>query len=60
VFADTSAAPRLALHAAELGFRHPTTGQDVSWEMVWPADLSRFVESLRRRERDAHRDQMDR
>src|SRR5262245_28921715 len=31
--ADRSGAPRLALHAAELGFVHPTTGQHLQWEM---------------------------
>ncbi len=38
-------APRLMLHAQELGFRHPGTGRDVRWERDAPAD---FVEVLRR------------
>jgi 23S rRNA pseudouridine1911/1915/1917 synthase len=40
-------APRLALHAAELGFTHPITGQLMHWAMALPADLSRFLERLR-------------
>ena len=46
VFPDTSEAPRLALHAAELGFRHPITGDEMHWEMELPADLEAFVERL--------------
>jgi 23S rRNA pseudouridine1911/1915/1917 synthase len=48
VFADTSAAPRLALHAAELGFRHPVSGAEMHWEMALPTDLETFVEKLRK------------
>jgi 23S rRNA pseudouridine1911/1915/1917 synthase len=44
---DTSGAPRLALHAAELGFVHPITGEALHWSMPLPADLQRFVEHLR-------------
>ena len=47
VFDDTSAAPRLALHATELGFVHPATGADLHWSMPLPADLQKFVEGLR-------------
>jgi 23S rRNA pseudouridine1911/1915/1917 synthase len=47
VTADVSGAPRLALHAAELGFRHPATGQDVHWQMPLPADLEAFLDRLR-------------
>lgn len=32
-------APRQALHAAELGFRHPATGQPVVFRSEWPQDL---------------------
>jgi 23S rRNA pseudouridine1911/1915/1917 synthase len=49
VFPDTSAAPRLALHAAELGFRHPTSRAELHWEMPLPPDLSAFIEHLRKR-----------
>jgi 23S rRNA pseudouridine1911/1915/1917 synthase len=45
--ADDSGAPRLALHAAELGFRHPTSGEEMVWEMPLPPDLARFVQRLR-------------
>jgi 23S rRNA pseudouridine1911/1915/1917 synthase len=47
VQADTSGAPRLALHAAELGFDHPVTGQSVHWTMPLPADLETFLQRLR-------------
>jgi 23S rRNA pseudouridine1911/1915/1917 synthase len=44
---DSSGAPRLALHAAELGFRHPLTGETMLWSMPLPADLQNFLERLR-------------
>jgi 23S rRNA pseudouridine1911/1915/1917 synthase len=44
---DDSGAPRLALHATELGFRHPVTGEDLHWEMPLPPDLQAFVDRLR-------------
>jgi 23S rRNA pseudouridine1911/1915/1917 synthase len=44
---DTSGAPRLALHAANLGFRHPLTDVAMEWEMALPADLLQWVERLR-------------
>jgi 23S rRNA pseudouridine1911/1915/1917 synthase len=44
---DPSGAPRLALHAAELGFRHPGTGEELRWEMPLPPDLQALVERLR-------------
>jgi 23S rRNA pseudouridine1911/1915/1917 synthase len=40
-------APRLALHAAELGFVHPATGEALHWTMPLPADLQAFLERLR-------------
>jgi 23S rRNA pseudouridine1911/1915/1917 synthase len=33
-------APRQALHAAWLGFRHPISGQDMEFRAEWPADLA--------------------
>lgn len=45
---DPSGAPRLALHATELGFEHPTKGERVHYEMPLPADLAALVERLRR------------
>jgi 23S rRNA pseudouridine1911/1915/1917 synthase len=40
-------APRLALHAAVLGFAHPGTGQRVRWESPLPDELARWIERLR-------------
>jgi 23S rRNA pseudouridine1911/1915/1917 synthase len=50
---DTSGAPRLALHATELGFHHPVTGEQLHWSMPLPTDLQSFLERLRRGQ--AHR-----
>ena len=36
-------APRLALHACELGFKHPRTRKDLSFKVDWPPDLADFV-----------------
>jgi 23S rRNA pseudouridine1911/1915/1917 synthase len=47
VLADESGAPRLALHATELGFQHPVTGAGLHWEMPLPTDLRTFLERLR-------------
>jgi 23S rRNA pseudouridine1911/1915/1917 synthase len=44
---DTSGAPRLALHAAELGFQHPVKQTAMHWTMVLPPDLEKFVAGLR-------------
>ncbi len=44
---DSSGAPRLALHAVELGFLHPQSHKPMHWEMPLPADLDRFLERLR-------------
>ncbi|GIW95385.1 MAG: pseudouridine synthase [Pirellulaceae bacterium] len=57
VLAETSGAPRLALHAAELGFHHPVSGRFLAFRADWPDDLRRFLRSLRRRHGcpDAHR-----
>lgn len=44
---DFSDAPRLALHAAELGFEHPVTGEKLHWEMPLPYDLQGFLNHLR-------------
>jgi 23S rRNA pseudouridine1911/1915/1917 synthase len=47
VMDDASGAPRLALHAAELGFLHPVSGEPLHWAMPLPDDLQRFLERLR-------------
>jgi 23S rRNA pseudouridine1911/1915/1917 synthase len=44
---DTSNAPRLALHATELGFVHPMTGEEMRFSMPLPTDLKEFWERLR-------------
>jgi 23S rRNA pseudouridine1911/1915/1917 synthase len=44
---DCSGAPRLALHAAELGFTHPVTREKLHWSMPLPADLEAFLARLR-------------
>jgi 23S rRNA pseudouridine1911/1915/1917 synthase len=41
-------APRLMLHAAELGFVHPTTEQEVRWELPLPDDIDQVLARLRR------------
>jgi 23S rRNA pseudouridine1911/1915/1917 synthase len=43
---DASGAPRLALHAAELGFRHPVSGEPLYWQMPLPTDLKTIWEGL--------------
>jgi 23S rRNA pseudouridine1911/1915/1917 synthase len=47
VFVDGSGAPRLALHAAELGFVHPVTSAALHWTMPLPPDLDEFVRRVR-------------
>lgn len=42
------AAPRLMLHAEELGFEHPSTGEKVRWEQPPPADFEEALARLRR------------
>lgn len=42
-------APRLMLHARELGFSHPSTGEPLRFEEPMPDDMRLVVESLRRR-----------
>jgi 23S rRNA pseudouridine1911/1915/1917 synthase len=48
---DQSGAPRLALHAAELGFDHPITGERLEFKMPLPPDLAAFVDRLARHSR---------
>ena len=45
---DPSHAPRLALHAAELGLIHPITRERLTFEMPLPRDLADFWERLKR------------
>jgi 23S rRNA pseudouridine1911/1915/1917 synthase len=44
---DTSQAPRVMLHAAELGFVHPESGDDLRFESPLPADMRRLLDWLR-------------
>jgi 23S rRNA pseudouridine1911/1915/1917 synthase len=61
VLPDHSGAPRLALHAAQLGFRHPSTQKEMHWTMPLPADLKTLLDRLRQRmPKNADRDSMDR
>ncbi len=47
VTADPSGAPRQALHAAELGFLHPITGEKLLFRMPLPNDLAKWITALR-------------
>ncbi len=40
-------APRLMLHAAELGFIHPATEREVRWEQPTPADMQAVIARLK-------------
>lgn len=44
---DESRAPRIALHAAELGLKHPITGQDLMYKMALPPDMAELLRRLR-------------
>jgi 23S rRNA pseudouridine1911/1915/1917 synthase len=44
---DRSRAPRLALHAGQLGFVHPVSGRPMDWTMPLPADLQELLIRLR-------------
>jgi 23S rRNA pseudouridine1911/1915/1917 synthase len=46
-FEDRSGATRQALHAAELGFDHPITGEPLKFEMPLPSDFARLIVALR-------------
>ena len=46
---DPCGAPRLALHATELGFNHPVSGAALHWSMPLPADLQQLLTRLRAR-----------
>ncbi len=40
--------PRQALHAAQLGFRHPGTGNAMAFQTAPPPDMSALLEGLAR------------
>jgi 23S rRNA pseudouridine1911/1915/1917 synthase len=47
---DGSGAKRVMLHAARLGFDHPTTGKRLAWEAPLPQDMADLLAKLRRRQ----------
>jgi len=44
---DHSHAPRLALHAAELGIAHPMSNAPLRWTSHWPPDILRWLAGLK-------------
>lgn len=46
---DESEAPRVMLHAAELGFVHPTSGEELKFTSPLPADIRKVLAGLRKR-----------
>lgn len=46
-FAVADAFDRQALHAAELGFEHPGTGEEMLFEAPLPEDMARLLDALR-------------
>jgi len=48
--------PRLALHAARLALRHPTTGADLELRAELPRDLADWLEALRAHARELRSD----
>lgn len=47
IIADDSGTPRLFLHAAELGFLHPESGERMHWDMPLPEELEAVLLRLR-------------
>lgn len=45
--------PRMALHAAHLGFIHPETGKTMAFDSPWPLDLEPWLQLLRTSTADA-------
>lgn len=45
---DPIPSPRVMLHAAELGFTHPVTGEEMRWESKPPADFEEMLAFVRR------------
>jgi len=45
--AEACEAPRLFLHATELGFDHPATGDRLNWQMPLPQDLEEYLRIVR-------------
>lgn len=51
VVPDEFGAPRLALHALELGFEHPVTGAACHWEAPFPTDLENWLKTKEKERR---------
>lgn len=49
------ACPRCALHAATLGFEHPTTGEHMSFDSALPADMEAAITKWRNYKSAAHK-----
>ncbi len=49
---ETPAAPRVMLHAATLGFTHPTSGDSLHFEESLPTDMTAAIEALTPRPAD--------
>lgn len=47
--ADTSGAPRQALHSNEIRFAHPITGQELAFTTGFPPELAAWISRVRRR-----------
>ncbi len=47
---DSSMAPRLALHAAELGFKHPVTLEPHEYRSPWPKDILAMIRRMHQSE----------
>jgi len=43
---DKSKVRRMALHAADLRFKHPTTGKLMEFQTKWPTDIQRYLDRL--------------
>ena len=46
---DESRAPRVMLHAADLGFVHPVSGEQLAFTSPLPADMRKVLADLRKR-----------
>ena len=57
---ETSNAPRLALHACFLGFRHPETGESMEFRSSWPRDLKQFLKNISGTEKASKNDESGR
>lgn len=44
---DPATIPRLMLHARDLGFQHPTTGEVRRWSLPPPVDMTAVIDALR-------------